>query len=478
MKKMEELEVIVRNAKIGLDEIEDNLYNPILKSADYKPREVFYALKKQTQVYFQTRRAARMLGLAGLRGTGKTTLLWETAQFIFTNFTQEIYFFHLGDLKKYDVGIAEIQATFEKYIIKARLNSHRSDIVLLFDEIHESKNWAKDLKVLYDLFPSAFVIATGSSALLLQSTADLVTRMHIQHVFPLSFTEYIDLILLPENESFRHKNQLKEILFHSENIEDLEVALYELNPEILEYFSQIPSLPEQIKDYIEYKNITRFSTWEIKTQINDSIRDLVRRVIYEDIPVLKNDFQVHFSEKILTRFAASDEINLQTLSQSIGISQIEINENLDILVKSELLNVLYPFGGIDTKINKVQKYFFMSPSIRRVILSPLIGIKGYDNLSAKLLEDTVVLYLKRLFTQEAILSFSSQKDGKNPDLIIETLPKPILIEIGISKQASIQITKSKIKYKYAFIVNSKIDEIKINRHEKTIILPLKYFLLL
>ena len=213
-----------------------------------------------------------------------------------------------------------------------------------------------------------------------------------------------------------------------------------------------------------------------KIQVNGQIRDLVRRVVYEDIPKLSDEnTNPKYAEKILNRLAASDEINIQSLSQSIGISKNEINRNLDILVKAELLSVLYPYGGIDSKINKTQKYFFMSPSIRKAILMPLVKTDN-DGIYAKMLEDTVVLYLKRIFRDSDIISFSSVKGQRNPDLIIETLPNPILLEIGINKNTTKQISKSRIKYKYGIVINSKIDKIEL--HNDIVIIPLKYFLLL
>ncbi|MEA3452090.1 MAG: ATPase, partial [Bacteroidota bacterium] len=65
---------------------------------------------------------------------------------------------------------------------------------------------------------------------------------------------------------------------------------------------------------------------------------------------------------------------------------------------------------------------------------------------------------------------------KNPDLIIETLNKPILLEIGLNKKTTKQISKSKIKYKYGIVIYSKIEDIEI--HNDIVIIPLKYFLLL
>jgi len=476
---MNEIEQILKKSKLTAEQIKANLVNPFSKITNYKPREVFDEIKEITNNYFETRNTLRMIGLAGLRGTGKTTLLWQVADFIFENYTQNIYFFHLGYLQKFDVGIHEIHKGIEKYLADDKLWAYNEKIVLLFDEIHEDKNWAKDLKILYDLFPNFFCVSTGSSALLLQATADLVTRMLIQHVLPLNFCEYIN---------FKHSNienikdirqNLENVLLRSKNIESLVINLQNIKQDLDNYIQKIDNIDQLIYDYIVYHNIIRFLWNDNKLQINTLINDLIQRVIYEDIPKLADEnINPMFAEKILRRLAASDEINLQTLSQTIGISQSIINQTLDILAKAELLNVLYSYGGIDNKINKFHKYFFMSPSIRKVILTPLIGMEIDENLYAKMLEDTVVFYLKRIFRQETILSFSSSKGQKNPDLIIETIDNPILLEIGINKTSTKQVTKSKINYKYGIIINSKTNEITVNEIDKIVIIPLKYFLLI
>lgn len=476
---MEEIYKILQNSKLTEERIQANLMHPVLKTSDYKPREIFTEITDISDNYFNNKSAIRMVGLAGLRGTGKTTLLWQSADFIYKKFTKNIYFFHLGQLRKYDIGVREIYEAIEKYLANEKLWSYKEKIILLFDEIHEDPNWANDLKILYDLFPVAFVIATGSSALLLQSTADLVTRMLIRHVYPLNFTEYLSITQNEVQTVTDFQNNLKEILFYSKDIKDFYANFQKIQTDIDKYFNITEISEDIISDYILYHNITRFSLESNKEIINSLISDLIKRVIYEDIPKLtpKRANEL-ISEKILKRIAASDEVNIQTLSQSLGISQKEINENLETLVKAELLNVLYPYGGIDTKINKTQKYFFMSPSIRRVILNPLIGSKYNSDLFAKLLEDMTIMYLKRIFRENNIVSFTSFKKGKNPDLVIETHPLPIILEIGINKKATKQITKSKIKYKYGLILSLKAENITVNEDDNIVILPFKYFLLL
>ncbi len=474
---MTELQQILESSKLTAEKIEANLLHPVLNTTDYNPRDFFDEITDITDNYFNHKSEIRMLGLAGLRGVGKTTLLWQAADYIYKNYTKNIYFFHLGRLKKFDIGVHEIQEGIEKYFADGKLWTYKEKIVLLFDEIHEDHNWANDLKIFYDLLRPMFVIATGSSALLLQSTADLVSRMLIQHVYPLSFTEYIAL-------THSHTKKIREIAYHlqkvivqSENEETVLQEFHSVQPNLDMYLSKIDDVEKRIYDYIVYHNITRFCLEQNKERVDALIADLIRQVIYEDIPkVSKNITNHQHSEKILSRIAASDEINIQLLSQSLGISMEQINENLDILEKAEFLNMLFPYAGVNGKISKMKKYFFMSPSVRKTILLPLLNAE--KDIYAKMMEDTVVLYLKRIFRDRNIISFSSVKKQKNPDLIIETLPNPMIIEIGTGKQSTKQISNSKVKYKYGIMINLKAEKIVAIENSKTIILPLKYFLLL
>ncbi len=471
---MGELKQIINNSKLTLESIEANLGHPLLRTENYKTREVFDDIASIANDFYNGN-TIRMVGLAGLRGVGKTTLLWQTADYMYKNHTENIYFFHIGRLKNYNIGIKELHDGIEKNIANGTSWTYKEKIVLLFDEVHEDPNWAKNLKILYDMFPVAFVVVTGSSALLLQSTADLVTRMLMQHVYPLNFCEYINFTHSDIVNIREIRLNMQSYLFASKNATILFNNIKKIQQDLDHYIQQIDDTQERIYDYIVYHNIIRFLLND-KLQVNALIYDLVQRVIIEDIPKINKNANVQYAEKIINRLAASDEINIQSLSQTIGISQNEINRNLNILEKAELINLLYPYGGIDSKINKAKKYFFMSPSIRKAIITPFRTKDTDDGLYARMLEDIVVLYLKRIFRDRNNISFSSTKGQKNPDLIVETTDNPILLEIGINKNTLNQISQSKIKYKYGIIINSKINEIEL--HNNIVIIPLKYFLLL
>lgn len=92
---MVELQQIFENSKLTEERIYANLMHPILNSVDYKPRDVFFEIKDIAISFFKNTSLIRMIGLTGLRGTGKTTLLWQSADYIYKNFTRNIYFFHL-----------------------------------------------------------------------------------------------------------------------------------------------------------------------------------------------------------------------------------------------------------------------------------------------------------------------------------------------------------------------------------------------
>jgi len=464
---MNKIAELIQNSKVNLYDIQRNL-NRLLKKEHFRPRADLKFLQEVSKGFLTDWVHPRMLALSGLRGTGKTTLLWQTAKYIYeNNLNKEIYFFNVEKLIKKGITIFDISEAIEN------MPAFERETVLLFDEVHEDEAWSKSMKILYDT-NGAFIICTGSSALLLQHTADLATRMHILHTYPLQFTEYVTISRNKQLENeIELKKTLKSALFFSENIAEFKNKISKIIPQIIEYYNSLKNPNELILKYIKIHNITRFTTIDNEEVIIREIDKLVKRVITEDISkIIRKNYKYKNSEKLLLRLAASDEINLQSLSQALGISADEINENLEILEDAELLNILLPFGGYDTKINKNKKAFFMSPSIRLAILSQ---VTEKTEFISKLYEDIVVMYLQRFFSN-AVLSFSSNKKGKNTDFIIETLPDQIIIEVGTNKKSIKQITESNIKYRYGIIINAEANDIIYKKN--IAIIPLKWFLLL
>jgi predicted AAA+ superfamily ATPase len=137
--------------------------------------------------------------------------------------------------------------------------------------------------------------------------------------------------------------------------------------------------------------------------------------------------------------------------------------------------VLLPYGGLDTKILKNKKAFFMSPSLRRALLTTMYGQNLPDQFRSKLMEDIIVMYLRRILT-DGVISFTTGNNEINPDFVIETREKPILLEIGTSKTTTRQIKQSNINYRYGVLVSNGITS--PNLTGDCIQIPLSWFLLL
>jgi len=130
---------------------------------------------------------------------------------------------------------------------------------------------------------------------------------------------------------------------------------------------------------------------------------------------------------------------------------------------------------IDAKLTKLRKAFFMSPSLRRALLSVVYGQTIPSNLRGKLWEDLTVLYLKRLLP-DIVLSFAKNDSATNPDFVVETRDTPLLIEVGESKSSRQQITQSGLSHRFAILLTN--SESSPTLHGTTITLPFEWFVLM
>ena len=122
----------------------------------------------------------RMLGIRGLRGVGKTTLLLQHLKY---KLKEKGLYVTADHPWFYDHSLLDLADEFEKYGGK----------VLLIDEIHKHPRWSSQLKNIYDGFPNLQVIFTASSALEIQKgEADLSRRVISYELTGLSFREYLN----------------------------------------------------------------------------------------------------------------------------------------------------------------------------------------------------------------------------------------------------------------------------------------------
>ncbi len=124
--------------------------------------------------------------LSGPRGVGKTTLLIQylLQQSKNNAFSTDILYLPADHFLIGKKTLYEISEDFCKFNGK----------LICFDEIHKYPNWSKELKSIYDTFPSLKILASGSSALEISKGTHDLSRRAIQFYLPgMSFREYLEL---------------------------------------------------------------------------------------------------------------------------------------------------------------------------------------------------------------------------------------------------------------------------------------------
>lgn len=142
---------------------------------------------------------ARLIGIKGARGVGKTTLMLQYIKQQLSNELNVTLYVSLDHLWFTENTLVDLADTFVK-----RGGKH-----LFLDEVHKYENWTQELKNIYDAYPNLKVVFTGSSLLeILNARADLSRRAIVYHLQGLSFREYL---ILHTNNDFK-KYSLNTIL--------------------------------------------------------------------------------------------------------------------------------------------------------------------------------------------------------------------------------------------------------------------------
>ncbi|GHT52262.1 ATPase AAA [Bacteroidia bacterium] len=139
------------------------------------------SLEHKRYLYTQINWNARMIGIKGARGVGKTTLLLQHIKLAFTDANTVLYV-SLDDLWFKTNSLVELV----EYVYTHGVTH------LFIDEVHHYPNWSQNLKNIYDNYPDLNIVYTGSSMLEIDnSKSDLSRRQTVYELQGLSFREYL-----------------------------------------------------------------------------------------------------------------------------------------------------------------------------------------------------------------------------------------------------------------------------------------------
>ncbi len=280
---------------------------------------------------------ARLIGIKGARGVGKTTLLLQYILKHIKDKNKALYL-SLDDIYFSNTPLITVVDDFYK----------KGGVFLFLDEVHNYPNWSIELKNIYDSYPNLKIVFTESSLLnILDARSDLSRRAIVYTLQGLSFREFLALkynIFLP---SFHLDTILTQ---HTQLVHDINDR-YKLLPFFDEYLKQgyYPFFTESESLY--YRRI----------------EEIVNMIIEVELPKLRN-VQVHHTIKVkqlLQVIASSAPFipNVQSLSEKTGINRNTIVSYLYYLNEAMLTVNLFKNAKGISRMQKPNKILLDNPNL-------------------------------------------------------------------------------------------------------------------
>jgi len=289
----------------------------------------------------------QLIAIKGARGSGKTTLLLQIAKKKF-------------DLEKtLYVSLDHIYFFENKLYYLAKEFSDTGGNHLLLDEVHKYPNWSREIKLIYDNFPSLNVIFTSSSMLeIYRAESDLSRRAVSYNLKELSFREFTEFEL------------------------GIKLSKYSFE-DILQNHNQIASyLLQKIKPLALFSKYLKVGAYpyykENEENYNQKLLNIINLIIEIDINAVEDlNYETLVKlKKLLISIASSAPFtpNISKLSEKVGVSRNTLIQAIKILDRAGLVNELYKDTSGIGVLTKPEKLFLNNTNLMYVLAKNNINI--------------------------------------------------------------------------------------------------------
>jgi predicted AAA+ superfamily ATPase len=285
------------------------------------------SLEHKRYLHAKINRNTRMIAIKGARGTGKTTLLLQ-----------------LGKEKKADevlyVALDDLLFTSNTLYGLAEQFSKIGGSLLLIDEVHKYPNWSRELKLIYDDFPTLQVVFTSSSILeIYKGESDLSRRAYTYTLSELSYREYLEF----------HEN----ISLPAFSLEEISEKHGEIAIELVRQFSPL----KYFSNYLKYGAYPYFEGNE--DEYYQKLINTVHLILEVDLQTVENlDYNTIAKLKRLL-YVISTNVpytpNINKLSEQLQLNRNALVRALQLLNRASLLHTLYKQTKSISSLNKPDK---------------------------------------------------------------------------------------------------------------------------
>lgn len=282
---------------------------------------------------------AQLIGIKGARGVGKTTLLLQYIKLkLNTEPESSVLYTSLDNIWFSNHTLSGLADTFVK----------RGGKYLFLDEVHKYRNWAQEIKNIYDDFPGLKVVFTGSSLLeILNARADLSRRAIIYHMQGLSYREYLSL------------NSI--IDFAPLSLEDI----------IDNHLSITKDICKKIKPLQYFSAYLKQGYYPFYNELPDlyfvRLEEVINMMLEIELPLLRGvdlAYIIKIKQLLLIISESAPFIpNVSKLSEKIGINRATLLLYLHYLEEIGLTNNLFKVAGGISKLQKPSKLFLENTNL-------------------------------------------------------------------------------------------------------------------
>jgi hypothetical protein len=457
--------------------------NTRMGNVPFEHRKTYFQIKKHIDEFLNGYVENRFLIMPGLRGVGKTTILFQIYEYLrnekgvdsdrilYLSVDELSTYLGAGILEAIDVFVGEVHETSPVYLEK--------ELFIFLDESHYDKEWSQVGKIVYDQSKKIFLIFTGSSALSLEMNVDAARRIKKEPVFPMNFREYS---LLKNNIRYNDdfSSSLMDLIFKGDegSVEDASRKENEMKKTLLKLNKPVEKEWEDFllcRDFPFALNIQR-------SEVYERVFDIVNRVVEKDVFSIKsfNTESRSVISRIITFLALQDPGGTSDakLATKLGKSPRLIREILNILELTHLVFSVKPYGTAGKVVRKAWKYYFLSPTVNAAIRFKLGKYNRRDRkLLGVLTESLVASYFFRM--KETVhrplgIFYDPAKNGV--DFLLQTADDGLIpVEVGVGEKDRTQINRAITRYKseYGIVISNMTSKIK--KEGNVIYIPLVTF---
>ena len=232
---------------------------------------------------------------------------------------------------------------------------------LFLDEIHKYPNWSREIKEIYDLYPSMRIVISGSSLLSLQEgDADLSRRCVNHDIQGLSFREFLHF-------------------YHGIDVPKYSLEQLLANPwPLVEEVNDKCRPLQYFQDYLQYGYYPYYLQLKNIIDYNTTIEQVVGYIVDDELPrICKVDVQNTRKIKALINILAISvpyEIDVKRLSIQSALQRTTVLEYFNYLNKAKILNLLYSDYYNAKKMQKPDKILMDNSNMLYALASQPVNI--------------------------------------------------------------------------------------------------------